>query len=114
MDEEFLLTLLYMLAGASAVLYLLYLVWFMHTTESFRQEPVLAACAWISMVGALLFFSSMASMGQLAFAIATPWGTVQSDWLGALLAVISLAVRHLLAARKRRKRLRRLGGMDGG
>ena len=112
MDEEFLLTILYMMAGIGAMLYLVYLVWFMHTVESFREQPFLSASAWISMVGALLFFGSVVSMGYLSFAVATPWGTMQSEWAGALIALVALGVRYIVSNRKRKKRLRadNLGG----
>jgi hypothetical protein len=106
MIDEFLLTVLYMMAGIGAMLYLGYLVWFLHTAESFRESPFLAACASISMVGALLFFGSMVSMGYLSFDVATPWGTIPSEVFGALLALTSLGVRYLGSARKRKKRLR--------
>ena len=105
MDEEFLLTILYMAAGIGAVLYLVYLVWFMQTTETFREAPLMSACAWISMVGALLFFGSMVTMGQLSFEIPTAWGVMRSDVAGVLLAATSLGARAWIAARKRRRRL---------
>jgi hypothetical protein len=104
-DEEFLLTILYMAAGIGAVLYLVYLVWFMQTAETFRDAPVMSACAWLSMVGALLFFGSMVTMGQLSFEIPTGWGVIRSDVAGVLLAATSLAARAWFAARKRRRRL---------
>ena len=113
MNDEFLLTILYMMAGIGALLYLVYLVWFMHTAERFRDEPLLAACAWISMTGTLLFFGSLVSMGYLSFSIPTPWGPLQSEWAGALLALSGLAVRSVVSARKRRKRLRRLDSLRG-
>jgi membrane protein DedA with SNARE-associated domain len=105
MNDEFLLTVLYMMAGIGALLYLAYLVWFMKTAERFRDEPVLAACAWMSMTGALLFFGSMVSMGYLSFAVPTPWGPMQSEWVGALIALAGLAVRYAVSVRKRRKRV---------
>ena len=106
MHDEFLLTVLYMMAGIGAMLYLAYLVWFMHTAESFTEAPFLAACAWISMAGALLFFGSMVSMGYLSFEVPTPWGTIPSEWFGALLALLGLGVRYVGVLRKRKKKLR--------
>jgi hypothetical protein len=106
MIDEFLLTVLYMMAGIGAMLYLGYLVWFMHTAERFRESPLLAACAWISMIGALLFFGSLVSMGSLSFDIRTPLGTVPSEVFGALLALVSLGVRYAASVRQRKKRLR--------
>lgn len=114
MDEEFLLTILYIMSGTGAILYLVYLVWFMRTVESFREEPFLAVCAWFSMAGALLFFGSMVSMGYLSFAVSTPWGTMQSEWAGALVALLTLAVRYVVSERKRKKRLRSIGTLGGG
>lgn len=113
MNDEFLLTILYMMAGIGALLCLVYLVWFMKTAERFRDEPVLAACAWISMTGTLLFFGSMVSMGALSFAIPTPWGALQSEWAGVLLALTGLAIRAAVSAHKRRNRLRRADTLGG-
>jgi hypothetical protein len=106
MIDEFLLTVLYMMAGIGAMLYLGYLVWFMHTAERFRESPFLAACAWVSMVGALLFFGSLVSMGYLSFDIRTGWGTIPSEMFGAVLALGSLGVRYAASVHLRKKRLR--------
>lgn len=104
MDEEFQLTMLYAMAFIGVGLYLVYLLWFLRTLENFRHAPFSSACAWLAMVGVLMFVGWMITMGQLSFDIATPWGAVPSPWVGALLAIVSLGARQVDVAHKRRKR----------
>jgi hypothetical protein len=73
------------------------------TLAEFRRAPLFSICAWLGIVGLLLFVIGLLSMGRLTFEIETPWGYIKSQWVGAVLALLSIPA-MLLAPRRRTRR----------
>lgn len=58
-------------------------------------------CAWLGIIGVLMFFVGAVSMGHLTFEIPTPWGYIKSQWAGGLLALFSIPALFLVPRRRK-------------
>jgi hypothetical protein len=108
MDPEFLLTVQYV--GAALALFgsVAFLVLLMRWAGRRRNQPVSVVYASLFLIGLLMLTCPLLDTPNLLFDIPTPFGRLPSEWAGATLIVISLALR--ISARKRKLGLARRGG----
>lgn len=93
MDLEAALGLLLMGTAGCYLLYLVFQAIFQEpkqTLSDFRKSPVRSILGGLGVVGVLIFVVSVMSMGYLTFDVPTPWGRIKSQWLGGLLALLSI------------------------
>jgi hypothetical protein len=93
MDLEAALGLLLMAAASGWLLYWVFQAIVRQPSQTlaeFGKAPLLFICAWLGVIGVLMFCVGIVSMGRLTFEIPTPWGYVKSQWAGGLLALLSI------------------------
>jgi hypothetical protein len=71
------------------------------TLAEFRKEPIFSIFAWFGVLGVLMSGIGIVSLGRLTFDIPMPWGSMKSQWMGGLLALLSIPA--VLFRRKRRR-----------
>jgi hypothetical protein len=102
-NEEFLLTVMYMAAGIGVVVCVLFLAWFLRAAETVRSQPFRFVCACSALVGLLTLVATIASTGDSSFDIPGPWGKISSSWVDIPLILLGLVGIYVFEIRKPRK-----------
>lgn len=93
MDTELVLGYVLFLAAICWLIYLIVVAIAKRPSETAKeinQSPINSIFGIIGTIGVLMFGIGLISFGRLVFDVPTPFGSMKSQWLGALLALLIL------------------------